>query len=967
MSERHAALTSLPPILPRLIRRFAVVIVLLWLGFTAFVNLAVPQLEVVGKAHSVSMSPSDAASIQAIKRVGQVFGEFDSDNAVTIVLEGDQPLGGDAHRFYSDLMRKLSADTRHVAHIQDFWGDPLTAAGSQSADDRAAYVVVYLVGNNETEAYDSVHAVRHMVDTTPPPHGVKAYVTGPAALNADQAEAGDKSIAKVTAITSMVIAAMLLVIYRSVITAVLVLIMVGIDLGAIRGFIALLADHNIFSLSTFATNLLVLMAIAASTDYAIFMLGRYHESRYAGEDRETAFYTMFHGTAHVILGSGLTIAGAMYCLSFARLPYFETLGAPIAIGMLVAVLAALTLGPAVLTVGSFFKLFDPKRRMNTRRWRRVGTAIVRWPGPVLAATCLVASIGLLALPSYRTTYDLRKFMPASMPSNVGDAAAGRHFSRARLNPEVLLIETDHDMRNPVDMLVLDKVAKNIYHSPGIEQVKAITRPLGTTIKHTSIPFIISMQGVNSSEQMEFMKDRIDDILVQVAAMNTSIETMHRMYALMGEVIDNTVDMDHLTHDMSDITATLRDHLADFEDFFRPIRSYFYWEKHCFDVPLCWSIRSIFDMFDSVDQLSEKLEYLVKDMDILITLLPQMRAQMPPMISAMTTMRDMMLIWHGTLGAFYKQQERNNKDPGAMGRVFDAAQIDDSFYLPQSAFENPDFKRGLKMFLSPDGKAARFVIALEGDPATPEGISRVEPIKREAREAHKGNSIAGRCDLSGWHRGDVQGYSRGRQIRSADRRSGGDKLDFDHHDDHHPKCGSRSGYRGYRRAFHGRLFRAFRIGLAGHSGYRVVLDGVGDVGDPAPGGGIRLQSAADFPVERGNWGRIEHRNYPCHGWYRGSGDGCRHGVRRYHVVVCVQRFADYWSDRYHHRPGLAVRHPRRALVHDTVHCCAAGTLVLVAATGAPAPGQSDASAVRAAPIGSRLVAAVRPAPVSDWRP
>lgn len=64
MSERHAALTSLPPILPRLIRRFAVVIVLLWLGFTAFVNLAVPQLEVVGKAHSVSMSPSDAASIR---------------------------------------------------------------------------------------------------------------------------------------------------------------------------------------------------------------------------------------------------------------------------------------------------------------------------------------------------------------------------------------------------------------------------------------------------------------------------------------------------------------------------------------------------------------------------------------------------------------------------------------------------------------------------------------------------------------------------------------------------------------------------------------------------------------------------------------------------------------------------------------------------------------------------------------
>ena len=85
---------------------------------------------------------------------------------------------------------------------------------------------------------------------------------------------------------------------------------------------------------------------------------------------------------------------------------------------------------------------------------------------------------------------------------------------------------------------------------------------------------------------------------------------------------------------------------------------------------------------------------------------------------------------------------NSKDPGAMGRVFDAAQVDDSFYLPQSAFENPDFNRGLKMFLSPDGKAARFIISLEGDPSTPEGIARVEPIQLAAKEAIKGTPLRG---------------------------------------------------------------------------------------------------------------------------------------------------------------------------------------------------------------------------------
>ena len=36
-----------------------------------------------------------------------------------------------------------------------------------------------------------------------------------------------------------------------------------------------------------------------------------------------------------------------------------------------------------------------------------------------------------------------------------------------------------------------------------------------------------------------------------------------------------------------ITNELRDHISDFEDFFRPLRSYFYWEKHCYDIPICY--------------------------------------------------------------------------------------------------------------------------------------------------------------------------------------------------------------------------------------------------------------------------------------------------------------------------------------------------------------------------------------------
>ncbi|MCW2551199.1 MAG: hypothetical protein JWR78_980 [Mycobacterium sp.] len=79
---------------------------------------------------------------------------------------------------------------------------------------------------------------------------------------------------------------------------------------------------------------------------------------------------------------------------------------------------------------------------------------------------------------------------------------------------------------------------------------------------------------------------------------------------------------------------------------------------------------------------------------------------------------------------------------AMGQAFDASHNDDSFYMPPDVFDNPDFKRGLKMFLSSDGHAARFIISHEGDPATPEGISHVEPIRNAAKEAIKGTPLEG---------------------------------------------------------------------------------------------------------------------------------------------------------------------------------------------------------------------------------
>ncbi|MGE2712959.1 RND family transporter [Mycolicibacterium litorale] len=746
----HAPTDAFPPqkpphrgFIPRTIRTLAVPIILAWIAIIAVLNVIVPQLEEVGQMRAVSMSPDDAPAMISMKRVGEVFQEGDSDSNVMIVLEGEQPLGDAAHAFYDEMIDKLEADPKHVQSVQDFWSDPMTASGSQSNDGKAAYVQVKLAGNQgEALANESVEAVQHIVGSLEPPPGVKAFVTGPAALAADQHIAGDRSMRMIEMVTFTVIIVMLLLVYRSIVTVLLMLVTVVLSLAAARGVVSFLGYHEIIGLSTFATNLLVTLAIAAATDYAIFLIGRYQEARGLGEDKETAYYTMFHGTAHVVVGSGLTIAGATFCLSFTRLPYFQTLGVPLAIGMVVVVLTSLTLGAAMITVASKFGLLEPKRAMRVRGWRKIGAATVRWPGPILIATIALSLIGLLTLPGYRTNYNDRNYLPQDLPANEGYAAADRHFSSARLNPELLMIESDHDLRNSADFLVINKISKAIFGVEGISRVQSITRPDGKPISNTSIPFMIGMQGTQQKLTEKYNEDITAQMLDQAAEMQTTIDNMEEMQRITVQMADTTHNMVAKMKNMTVDVEELRDHIANFDDFFRPIRNYFYWEPHCYNIPVCFAIRSVFDTLDGINVMTDDIKAIIPDMERLDTLMPQMVALMPKMLETMKTMKVMMLNMYSTQKGMQDQMTAMQGDTTVMGEAFDASMNDDSFYLPPEVFDNADFKRGMEQFISPDGKSVRFIISHDGDPLTPEGIAKIDKIETAAKEAIKGTPLEG---------------------------------------------------------------------------------------------------------------------------------------------------------------------------------------------------------------------------------
>ncbi|CPW81250.1 Putative membrane protein%2C MmpL [Mycobacteroides abscessus] len=638
-------------------------------------------------------------------------------------------------------MLALQADTRHVQHVQNVWGDPLTASGVQSRDGRAAYVQVNLAGDQgSTLGNKSVVAVREIVDNSTPPQGVTVYVTGPAALTTDMNEAADKSMLIMMGVTGAVIMIMLLITYRSVSTMLLVLVMVGFEMGTARGIVAILGNYDLLGFSTFVVAMLSSLAIAAGTDYAIFLIGRYQEARQAGQDRENAYYTMFRGTFHIILGSGLTIAGATLCLHLARLSYFKALGIPSALGLLVVVVGALTAAPAVVVVAGRFGLLDPKRPVKVRRWRRIGTATVRWPGAVFAASSAIALVGIAIMPTMKVSYNDRFYIPEDLPSNIGYTAAERHFSSATMNPDILMIESDHDMRNTGDMIILDRIAKEVFRSPGIAMVQSITRPLGGPIEHTSIPFQISAQSIPIQQNLQFMKDRAADMLSMSKDLDALIGAMERMQSLLGQTSSATHRMSANMTDAKTTLDEIRDHLADFDDVVRPLRNYFYWEQHCFDLPACSAIRSAFDALDGVDSFSDKMRALATDIGNVDAVIPQMAAQLPPIIAVARSMQATLLTMHSSISNLITQMAHMTDTASAMGQAFDASRSGDYFYLPPEAFQNPDFQRGLKLFLSPDGTAARFIITHDRDPATPAGISTVMSELEAAHQAVKGTAL-----------------------------------------------------------------------------------------------------------------------------------------------------------------------------------------------------------------------------------
>jgi putative drug exporter of the RND superfamily len=715
-----------------------------WVAVAILGNLAVPQLERVVEAHTRSFMPADAPSSVAARQAAVLFGQTPADNVNYILLERDGVLTDHDRRFYDNLVSTLRGDSELVREVTDLWSDPVTAEAALSADGNAVVTMVRLDGQlGSTEAGSAVRALRTVIAAGHRPDGLAVYVTGPGATIADEFAAIDRQMLMITAATVALILVLLLIVYRSVPTAMVPLLAVGLALAVARPIVAALGAAGIVEVSLFSVTLLAGLMLGAGTDYGIFLIGRYHEGRRAGIAPGQALDETRRSVAPVIVGSALTVAVALGSLGFARVGMLRSAGIPSAIGVLVAMVAALTLMPALLAVLTRFGGAEPRATGSVRRWRRIGTAVARWPLPVLLTA--LGLIALLALPvlGLRLGWNEIAATPAGTESGRGYAAADRHYPANRMLPTIVTVVADHDLRNPAGLIALERISAGVMAIHGVTAVQSASRPAGripdeATVTHQA--GLIGRQFAESVDGLTRRLQRIGDLDVTLAGMAELVAglpgELRRSTAGFTEIgsaaADMRTGMDGLQRNVVSVSARLD-----------PLRKFVSATPNCPGNPLCAAVSQVVTPVDEMVAGSARLAGGVSKLQggtqqaagAFDTLLPALESMRGAVDAARSATRDVVDL-ADTMGP----QLRTFTDYLAeLGTQFSGSAAG-GFYLPQQAMADPRFVTAMNSLLSPDGRSAYLVVYGEGAEWGVDGAERSRQIQTAVGEATKEGTL-----------------------------------------------------------------------------------------------------------------------------------------------------------------------------------------------------------------------------------
>jgi len=495
------------PFLARLVQRYSWLILAFWVSAAILLFQHAPPWDRVTKDDDVRFFPRDYPSVIGQELLERGFPRDASSSQVVFVFErASGPLTPDdlavieqhAADFFEWSQKDESLGVKKLdTHRTPVIG-PRLIGNAHEGDGQAVLTIASLNGTYlSKKTRVAVDRILEYLESRPPlPEGLTRAVTGSAVVGHDMNTAANESIDNTTTTTVALVIIILLVVYRSPLLAMVPLVTIAFSVLISMKAIAMLtaAPWFTFQVINITRVFVVVVLFGAGTDYCLFLIARYREELERGRPRPDALREAIVQVGGALVASAGTVIiglGMLYFSSFAKIRYT---GPAIGLSLAIALLAALTLAPLLLSWlgGAIFWPFRPPHRVSSpegdlerpehltaRFWTWVANTVVRHPAPILlvglGAMIPLAIIGAGTVSNYSQLADLDR----NRPSVIGANIIRRYFAVGELSPTIALVENPKiNFRSPEGREKVAEVTRRLTAIPEVAEVRSLTQPLG---------------------------------------------------------------------------------------------------------------------------------------------------------------------------------------------------------------------------------------------------------------------------------------------------------------------------------------------------------------------------------------------------------------------------------------------------------------------------------------------------------
>ncbi|MBP3976037.1 MMPL family transporter [Microbacterium sp. BLY] len=518
-----------------------VALILVWLVGASLGGPLFGKVDEVSSNDQTTYLPesADATTVQ------QLLGEFTDSDAIPAiaVFTSEEEL----------TPSELEAISAAVADAPDVEGvaDDVSPA-LPSEDGRAVQAFIPIDGDAElSEATTALgEELRAAV-----PDGITVYITGPAGFTADLAAGFAGIDGLLLGVALLAVLVILVLVYRSFLLPLVVLSTSLFALCVALLVVWWLAKWEILLLSGQTQGILFILVIGAATDYALLFVARYREELRVAQDKGVALLAAWKGSVEPIVASGGTVIAGLLCLLLSDLKSNSTLGPVASIGIVFAMLSALTLLPALLLLFGR-AVFWPRRprfepevvaaehgMRTTGLWARLSGLITKRPRAIWIVTTLVLLAGAAGV----TQLDAQGVPQSDLvlgasEARDGQVALGEHFPGGSGSPVSVIVDEDR-LQDAADILLdndgVDGVTVTAADSPSgtapvtAEGITAVGPPGTPAPEPTTVDGQVLLQGTltdaadseAAASTVRELRTELDDLGAAVGGVTaTSIDT-----------------------------------------------------------------------------------------------------------------------------------------------------------------------------------------------------------------------------------------------------------------------------------------------------------------------------------------------------------------------------------------------------------------------------------------------------------